>query len=376
MKVAINCWPLRNKHLDGIGYFTINTVSHLIKQHPEVHFQILCDKNFTENYFDYNNVSKYHIFPALRHPVLYVYYLEVVVRSFLKKNKPDIFVSADGFLSLSSGAKQLSIIYDINFEHFPKDIKLKNRLYFRFFFKRFAKKAQRIATISEYSKMDIVNFYKISPCKIDNVSCGINSFFSPLSAERITELRNEISNSKPYFFFVGSMHPRKNIKRLLEAFALFKQKSLSDFKLIIAGSILWTKDEIEKEYNSNKFKNDIHFIGRVSDEQLANILGAAYALSFVPVFEGFGLPIVEAMQCGVPVICSNVTSMPGVAGDAAILVNPYDIENIAEAMKQICENKDDLRNTLIQKGFVQKKLFTWDRTAGLLWQSIQRAINE
>jgi len=376
MKVAINCWALRNKQLDGIGYFTVNTISRLIKQHPDVQFHILCDKNFTENYFDFNNVSKHYVFPALRHPVLYVYFMEVVIRRFLKKNKPDIFVSADGFLSLSSGTKQLSIIYDINFEHFPKDIKLKNRLYFRFFFKRFAKKAQRIATISEYSKMDIVNFYKISPDKIDNVSCGINSFFSPLSNEKITEIRAEISNSKPYFFFVGSMHPRKNIKRLLEAFSLFKQKTASDFKLLIAGSILWTKDEIEKEYNSNFFKDDIHFIGRVSDEHLADILGAAYALSFVPVFEGFGLPIVEAMQSGVPVICSNVTSMPEVAGDAAILVNPYDIENIADAMKQLYNNKDDLRNTLIQKGFMQKKLFTWDRTAGLLWQSIEKAVNE
>src|ERR1700712_1943452 len=121
MKIAINCWLLRNKQLDGMGYFTINTISRLIQQHPEVHFQILCDKNFTENYFDYGNASLHYVFPALRHPLLYIYYLEVVVTNFLRKNKPDIFVSADGFLSLSSRAKQLSIIYDINFEHFPKD---------------------------------------------------------------------------------------------------------------------------------------------------------------------------------------------------------------------------------------------------------------
>ena len=224
--------------------------------------------------------------------------------------------------------------------------------------------------------MDIANFYKISPGKIDNVSCGINSNFSPLSNERIVEIRNKVSNGKPYFFFVGSMHPRKNIKRLLKAFALFKQETSSDFKLLIAGAILWTKDEIEKEYDSNPFKNDIHFTGRVNDEELANMLGAAYALSFVPVFEGFGLPIAEAMQSGVPVICSNVTSMPEVAGDAALLVDPFNIENITDAMKQIYDNKDDLRSKLIEKGFEQKKLFTWERTAGLLWDSIERAINE
>ena len=134
MKIAINCWVLRNKQTDGIGYFTINAISRLIKTHPEVHFQILCDKNFTEDYFDFENVSKHPIFPALRHPVLYVYYLELIVSRFLKKHKPDLFLSMDGFLSLASSCKQMPVIYDINFEHKPEDLKLKNRLYFRFFF--------------------------------------------------------------------------------------------------------------------------------------------------------------------------------------------------------------------------------------------------
>src|SRR5687767_5079395 len=129
MKIAINCWVLRNKQIDGIGYFTINTISRLIKAHPEVEFQILCDKNFTEDYFDFKNVSKHYIFPALRHPVLYIYYMELVVSSFLGKHKPDILISMDGFLSLSSSTKQIPVIYDINFEHKPRDLKLKNRLY-------------------------------------------------------------------------------------------------------------------------------------------------------------------------------------------------------------------------------------------------------
>ncbi|MEO6330176.1 MAG: glycosyltransferase family 1 protein [Ginsengibacter sp.] len=370
MKIAINCWVLRNKQLDGMGYFTVNTIARLIRIHPDVHFQILCDKNFTENYFDFKNVSKHYIFPPYRHPLLYIFYMEIVVAFFLKKHKPDVFVSADGFLSLLSGTKQLSIIYDINFEHFPKDLKLKNRLYFRFFFNRFARKARRIATISEYSKTDIIKFYKISPNKIDNVSCGINSNFSILPNEKILEIRRQVSNNKPYFFFVGSMHPRKNIRRLLKAFTLFKQKTFSDYKLLIAGHILWSKDEIEKEYNCNPVKDDIFFTGRVNDQELANLLGAAYALSFVPIFEGFGLPIVEAMQSAVPVICSSVTSMPEVAGEAAILVDPYNIEDICDAMVNVYENKDDLRNKLIEKGLKQKQLFTWDRTAKLLWNSI------
>ena len=369
MTVAINCWILRNKKLDGIGYFTVNAVANLIKAHPEVQFKILCDKKFTEDYFDFPNVTKHKIFPALRHPLLYVFYMELVLPFFLRKHKPDVMVSADGYLSLLSKCKQIPIIYDINFEHKPEDIKLKNRIYFKFFFKRFARKAKRIATISEYSKKDIADYYKIDPATIDNVSCGINSNFSPLNAQEINEVKNKWSGGKPYFFFVGSMHPRKNIKRLIDAFNLFKEKTNSDFKLILAGSILWSKTEIEDSYTNSPYKDDIIFTGRLSDNDLQKMLGAAYALSFVPIFEGFGLPIVEAFQSGVPVICSNVTSMPEVAGNAALMVDPFSIESIADGMKKL-SNDSELRNQLIAKGHIQKKLFSWTRTAQLLWESI------
>ncbi len=356
-----------------MGVFTVNTLPLFIKQNPDVHFQVLCDKNFTEDYFDFPNVTKYYIFPPYRHPLLYIFYFETVVRQFLSKHKPDLFVSMDGMLCLGSKAKQLDVIYDINFEHFPKDVTLKNRLYFNYFFKRFARKANRLVTISEYSKQDMVDFYKVPAEKIDNVSCGVSSRFSQLTQDQIAEVRNARSNGKPYFFFVGSMHPRKNIKRLLKAFTLFKEKTSSDFKLLIAGAILWSKQEIAEEFETNPVKDDITFTGRVNDKELNELLGAAHALSFVPIFEGFGLPIVEAMECGVPVLCSNVTSMPEVAGDAALLVDPYNIEEIARAMVQLYENKNNLCQTLVEKGFQQKNLFTWERTAKLMWQSIQKA---
>ena len=369
MKVAINCWVLRNKQLDGIGYFTVNTIARIIREHPEVHFQILCDKNFTEDYFDFDNVSRHPVFPPFRHPVLYFLYMELVLPLFLRKNKPDVFLSADGFLSLLSRSRQISIIYDINFEHNPRDLKLQNRLYFRIFFRRFARKAKRIATISEYSKQDIASFYKIAPDKIDNVSCGISSNFYPLPATEISATREKWSGGKPYFFFVGSMHPRKNIKRLIEAFTIFKDKTGSDIKLLLAGSILWKTSDIKDAYSLSAYKDDIIFTGRLSDGDLRMVLGASFALSFVPVFEGFGLPIVEAMQSGVPVICSNVTSMPEVAGDASILVDPFDLDSISSAMEKIATD-DDLRTRLIGLGNKQKEKFSWGNTASLLWQTI------
>jgi len=200
MKIAVNCWILRNKKIDGIGNFTIETLRPLIIAHPSIEFQILCDKNFTEDYFDFPNAKKYHIFPPYRHPLLYLFYMEIVVGFFLKKHKPDLFLSMEGFLCLSAKCKQLPIIYDLNFEHQPQDLPFRNRIYFRTFYPKFANKATRIATISIYSKKDISETYKISLNKIDNVSCGIKENFYPLNDNLKQLTRDSYTKGAEYFF--------------------------------------------------------------------------------------------------------------------------------------------------------------------------------
>ena len=373
MKIAVNCWILRNKKIDGIGNFTIETLRPLIIAHPEIEFQILCDKNFTEDYFDFPNAKKFHIFPPYRHPVLYLFFMEIVVGFFLKKHKPDLFLSMEGFLCLSTKCKQLPIIYDLNFEHQPQDLPFRNRIYFRTFYPKFARKATRIVTISEYSKNDIADTYKIPLNKIDNVSCGVKENFYSLDDNLKQITRDRYTKGAEYFFFIGSMHPRKNIVRLLEAFELFKKKSKAPLKLVLAGNIFWGDETVQAVISKMTAKNDIVFTGRISDDELVDLLGTAFALTFVPTFEGFGLPIVEAFQSDVPVICSNTTSMPEVAGNAALLVDPFSVEDIAEKMTRLWNDKI-LRIELIEKGQLQKNLFTWKRTAELLYKSIQNCV--
>ncbi len=375
MVIAVNCWVLRNKQLDGIGNFTVETFARLIPSHPEITFLMMVDKNFSEDYFNFPNVKLYQVFPPYRHPLLYFVYMETVVNRFLKKHSPDLFLSMDGFLSLGSRCAQLPVIYDLNFEHYPKDLKWKNRVYFRTFFKRFAQKARRIATISEYSKADIVKWYAIDPQRIDNVSCGVKEKFSPLSEVEKIATKQRYSLNEDYFFFIGSMHPRKNIVRLIEAFSLFRQGSNSKLKLVLGGHILWDDNSIKTVLEKSRFKDDVIFTGRLSDEELKLVLGSAHALSFVPTFEGFGLPIVEAFQAEVPVICSNTTSMPEVAGDAALQVDPFNVEEIAGAMEKMASN-EVLRKELIAKGRLQRTRFTWQKTADMLHRCILTAVEK
>lgn len=373
MKIAINLWILRNKDYDGLGIVAIHTISEMIRNNPLVEFFLLVDKQFKEKFFEYPNATKHYIFPALRHPILYVIYLETVLPSFLKNNNIDVHLSMDSFLSLRSKHIQVSMLADINSHHFPKDIPFRNRIYYNTFLPLFAKKATRIATLSNFSKEDIASAYNIDKNKIDIIYCGIRNSFSPIPNEIKTKIRLEVTGGSNYFFFVGSMNPRKNIPRLLMAFNEFKKNTNNDLKLVIAGKIVWQEDKVKNDFDNLEHKEDIIFLGRVSDEDLNNYLGSAYALCFVPLFEGFGLPIVEAWACDVPVIASTVTSVPEVGGDAVLLANPYDQQDIAYKMQLLFENKNNIVEDLIHKGRNRRTIFTWENTAKLLWHSVEQA---
>ena len=372
-KIVFNCWLLRNRHLDGIGNFTVQVLKKMIEDHPEHQFDLLVDKKFVNEYFNYTNVVLHRIFPAFRHPILYVFFLEVWLPLFLLKIKPDLIVSMDGFLSLSSRTKQLPVIYDLNFEHYPENLPWRNRVYYRSFFPRFARKARHIVTISEYSKMDIVKTYNVDEHKIDNVSCGISDYFFPCTEAEKIEIKQKYAGGSEYFFFVGTMHPRKNILRLIQAFDAFKTSNKNTLKLVLAGNIMWDDNSIKTVVENSFVKNDIVLAGRVNNEELRLLTGSSWCLVFVPIFEGFGLPPVEAMQCEVPVIASNITSIPEIVGDAALLVNPYNIEEIKDAMVTIYNNHS-LREMLIQKGNIRKQQFTWANTAKAFWDSIQKCL--
>lgn len=266
------------------------------------------------------------------------------------------------------------MIHDINFEHFPGDLPFLTRNYYRWFFPRFAAKATRIATVSRFSKDDIASVYGINPMKIDVVYNGVSERYKPLSEEIIQRTRDKISGGKPYFVFVGSMHPRKNIANMLKAFDHFRQHNPLEFKLVLAGHKLWWSDEMQSVYDSMQFRDDVVFLGRTPIEELTLTVGSAFAMLYVSNFEGFGVPVLEAMRCGVPVITSNVTSMPEVAGDAAILVPPSDTLAISGAMETLANDKVKC-SELSQAGIKQSAAFTWAASAERLWMCVLRAVS-
>ncbi|MBW6534484.1 MAG: glycosyltransferase family 4 protein [Mariniphaga sp.] len=374
MRIAVNTRLLLKGKLEGMGWFSYETLKRMTRNHPEHEFIFIFDRPYSEEFIFSDNVIPVVIGPPARHPVLFYLWFEYQIPRVLKKYKADVFLSPDGYISLKTKVRQLAVIHDISFAHRPQDIPGMKRWYYNYFFPKFARKAARIATVSNYSKADIAKTYLINPEKIDVVYDGCNEEFRPFPPEEQRLVRQKYTDGVPYFLFVGALHPRKNIAGLLKAFDAFKTNSDSHAKLLIVGGEMHKTGEISETWQKMQFKNDVVFTGRISQEEIYGIFGSALALAFVPFFEGFGIPILEAMSAGIPVICSNTTSMPEVGGDAVLYVEPENVKHITVAMKKIASDSV-LRNELIEKGFRQKKNFSWDKTASLLWKSIKQTGN-
>jgi glycosyltransferase involved in cell wall biosynthesis len=289
------------------------------------------------------------------------------------------------------GLKTVMVVHDLGAEYLPGTHQLKQRLYLKVMTKYQLKTATKIIAVSESTKKDLINKVGIRSENIKVIYEGLdsNQYVSPKS-DILTDILNKYVLKKgKYFLFVGTIQPRKNLGRLIEAYGKFlslsrpetgddlrftkndsrekNHKSLiisheSQPKLVLAGSKGWLSDEIYDLPKNHGIEDKVKFLGHVPDEDMAGLYSGALAFVFPSLFEGFGLPILEAMACGVPVITSNTSSMPEVAGNAALLIDPESVEDIKNSMKKIAENSA-FREDLIKKGLKQVQKFSWEKCA-------------
>ncbi len=357
--------------LEGLGWFTYEVFKRLVERHPEHTFLFYFDRPYKKRFVFGPNVKPIVLYPPARHPILWRIWFDISLYWSLRWRKPDVFVSPDGYLSLPYKGKDIAVIHDINFEHKPEYVKQPARKYLLTYFRKFARKATRVATVSEYSRQDISRTYGISPAKIDLVYNGIGDFFKPLPPEVQETIRKRLSGGAQYFLFIGALNPRKNLDGMLRAYALYREKGGTK-KFLIVGTKMFWDENIEQIYSAHAFKEDIIFSGRLERESLNQALSAAHALLFVSHFEGFGIPMIEAFQCEVPVITSTKTSLPEVADGAALLCAPDDPGQIAEALFRVEE--EGTRATLIAKGKRRAQFFSWEKSADMMWESIQKCM--
>lgn len=374
MRIAINTRFLLPHKMEGFGWYTYEITKRLVENHPEHTFIFFFDRKFDPKFIFGKNVEPVVLNPPARHPILFKIWFDWSVKRALKKHKADLFFSPDGYLSLTTSLPQIAVMHDLNFEHNPQDLKPAMLNYYTSYFPRFAEKAAHIITVSEYSKQDICETYGVSSSKVTAIWNGASEVFQPLSEAVKETVRNTHTDGKPYFLFVGAIHPRKNVPRLIEAFAKYRLTHPNAAEeLVIVGTELWNNAGFDLAI-AEEVKNHIRLTGHVSIEVLAQLMGSAKLFTFVPYFEGFGIPLVEAMRCGTPILAGDRTSLPEVAGEAALYCNPFDVDDIASKLGQLT-NDGDLRNSLSKKGLERATQFSWDHAAEKVWDVIANELN-
>lgn len=273
----------------------------------------------------------------------------------------DLFHATD-FVLPPTRARTLLTVHDLSFVRRPETAFPALKAYLDQVVPRSIQRADHILADSQATKTDLIDVYAVQPDKVTVLLSGVDSRFQPVPDSEIERVRIKYGIAHaPYLFNVGTVQPRKNYERLMQALATLPAP-YADVQLVIAGGKGWLQDPIYQAVDRLKLSERVQFIGFADDKDLPALYSGARAVPFVSLYEGFGLPVLEAMACGVPVVTSNVSSMPEAAGEAALLVDPESVDQIRDTMIRVLGD-ESLRADLIQRGLERAQSFTWRRAA-------------
>lgn len=273
----------------------------------------------------------------------------------LNKFKDVLFHSPSFVSSPLIKCKSVMTIHDLNHIKFPQYYSKLHKYYYKYIVKNCVLKAEKIITVSQYSKEELLKWLRCSEDKIEVTYNGLDKKFCLIDdVDKLEKVKHKYDLPKKYMLYIGNQKPHKNVKRLLEAISLLED----NITLVINGT---PNDDIKNFLRQYKIKNKVKFIGYVDDKDLPALYNLAYLFIFPSLYEGFGLPPLEAMACGCPVITSNTSSLPEVVGDAALLIDPYSCEEIAEAIRKLLRD-NSLYQELIKKGLANAHKFSWSIT--------------
>lgn len=371
MKISLELQPcLKNK--SGIGIYTYELIKRL-QQYKDIKFT-----GHIFNFINRNDISKdldgidieknicslfpYGVYRRIWHYIPIKY-------NWLFRDNADIYHFFNFIVPPRIKGKVITTIHDMTYELYPETMDKRNLKRIKNDIQYSVDRSDKIITVSESSKNDIIKFLNVDESKIEIVYNGVDyeKFNESYTEDIKLIVRNKYNLPQNYILYMGTLEPRKNIDSIIEAFALIKkQKDFHNIKLVIAGKKGWLFEDIFNLVDKLNLKDHVIFTDYVDETDKPIIYNMAKLFVFPSLYEGFGIPVLEAMASSVPVITSNMSSLPEVAGDAAILVNPKDIEDIAKNMIKILSD-DDLKNELVRKGYIQAQKFTWEASAEKLY---------
>lgn len=365
-------------HQSGIGYYTENIITNLVKHYNDYNYKIVgnifINKNVPTKLAAINNdnflLTRY--IPAK----LWSQSIKLGILpniNLIHKGSPDLVINFDFVRApVSKKVKTITVIHDLAYEVYPLYTEKRNLQRLKKLVPKSLKMSTRIVAVSESTKKDLISNYNVNPSKIDVVYNAVDTkLYKPKALTN--EIINKYNLPNKYLLYLGNIEPRKNIRGIIEAYSMLPDEISSEYKLVLSGGRGWNQGEINNALKQSAKKDNIIFAGYIDDRDKPELYGGADIFLFPSHYEGFGLPILEAMACEVPVITADNSSLKEVAGNAALYVDSKRPKELAEAIIKILENKN-IRNDLVKKGMLRAKDFSWKKSAAQMNESIKKAI--
>lgn len=373
MRIAIDALPLMVPKT-GIGFYTHHLLSEFIRIAPENDYY-LCDILWGRSFY---NLIKIKNFPGmsdtLQHISGFSFPFRIMSRIALllyarttkgarKIEKMDLFFGPNFRAIFRKSLRTVITIHDMAHEYYPENVDEKLLRYLKQELLRTARFATLIIADSQNTKMDILKFLNVPEDKVKVIYIGIDKTFRPVTDPIILEAtRKKYHLPGKFILYLGAIQPRKNIAGLIRAYHLLCQDPNFKYRLVVAGGIGWKNRDINQLVFELGLKDRIRFTGYISSSDLPILYNLAEAFIYPSFYEGFGLPVLEAMACGTPVVTSNVSSLPEVGGNAVVSINPRSVDELANEIRRILSDKE-LRSRCITKGLERAKIFSWEKCA-------------
>lgn len=364
MKIAIDLRWLRSERFDGIARYSVELSKSLTAKDPSIH--VLYHRE------DLMPLITRHINPKaklVKVPYNILTPLDFLfLPSFIRKNGYEVYISPNYTTSpFHSGYKVISVVHDLIpflYKKYFASASIKWKLFHsnETIAKMMLGTSEIVVTDSEATRTDLEELLEVNPDKVRVIYPGVDPNFKYVPRANIADFLKEIGLTKAYTIFVGTLEPRKNIVRIIQAYNQVRESGKYNGMLVLVGKKGWQYKPIFKEIEKSVFKADIKYMSYVQDSFLPALISGADVLIYPSLYEGFGLPILEGMACGTPVITSRLSSMPEVGGEAAFYIDPLSVDEIASGIDRITNDKK-VREELIQKGYKQVHKFSWNKTA-------------
>ncbi len=301
--------------------------------------------------------------PAHR-PLVRILWEQTVLPLALARTGADLVHGLVNVLPLATRVPGVVTVHDLSFLHLPEKFPPAKRLYLTALCRASVRRAQAVIAVSRQTAQDVVQAFQVSADRVHVVYNGVDCRFRPPDPDRVRAFRRAKGLPEHFVLYVGTLEPRKNLERLLAAFALWRSRnpSAGEVVLVLAGAKGWYYEPIFRPVEALELQDVVRFPGYVPPEELPDWYGAATVFVYPSLFEGFGLPVLEAMACGTPVICSDTASLQEVAGDAGWVVPAQDTEALAQALAQLLADPE-ARAVYAQRGLARARMFSWQRTA-------------